>query len=127
MTTLPQAFCDRMKETLGREYEVFLACYEKPHLRGIRLNPQKCGEDLLLIDENQIQYETKITDITKDTISAEILKSYKSNRKLPFNLYLVQSPLRSDAQNILIEKATELGAAGVFPVLSDNCALNKAV
>ncbi len=87
----------------------------------------KCGEDLLLIDENQIQYETKITDITKDTISAEILKSYKSNRKLPFNLYLVQSPLRSDAQNILIEKATELGAAGVFPVLSDNCALNKAV
>ena len=47
MTTLPQAFCDRMKETLGREYEAFLACYEKPHLRGIRLNPQKCGEDLL--------------------------------------------------------------------------------
>ena len=47
MTTLPHAFCDRMKETLGREYEAFLACYEKPHLRGIRLNPQKCGEDLL--------------------------------------------------------------------------------
>ena len=47
MTPLPHAFCDRMKETLGREYEAFLACYEKPHLRGIRLNPQKCGEDLL--------------------------------------------------------------------------------
>lgn len=47
MITLPQAFNDRMKESLGGEYEAFLACYEQPHLRGLRLNTLKCGEETL--------------------------------------------------------------------------------
>lgn len=85
------------------------------------------GEDLLLIDENQIQYETIIEDITNREISAKIEKSYKSERSLPFKLYLAQSPLRSDAQNLVIEKATELGADGVYPIRTDNCALAGSV
>lgn len=87
----------------------------------------KRGEKILLIDENSIQYETVITNITSDLIEVEIEKSYKSKRKLDFNLYLAQSPLRSDAQSVIIEKATELGAAGVYPIYTDNCALNKTV
>ncbi len=87
----------------------------------------KCGESLLLIDENRIQYETIISKITQKEITAEILSSYESKRKLKFNLYLAQSPLRNDAQNVIMEKATELGAAGVYPVLTDNCALSKSV
>lgn len=87
----------------------------------------KVGENLLLIDENQIQYETTISDITSDTIIADIRKSYPSKRFLDFELYLAQSPLRSDAQSLLIEKATELGISAVFPVLTDNCALGKSV
>ena len=47
MTTLPQAFCRRMQEQLGGEYEAFLACYDKPHLRGVRLNTLKCEEKTL--------------------------------------------------------------------------------
>jgi 16S rRNA (uracil1498-N3)-methyltransferase len=46
---------------------------------------------------------------------------------LDFNLYLAQSPLRSDAQNLIIEKATELGADGVYPIFTDNCTLSKSV
>ncbi len=52
----------------------------------------------------------------------KIEKSYKSTRELEFELYLAQSPLRSDAQNFIIEKATELGVAGIYPILTDNCA-----
>ena len=44
---------------------------------------------------------------------------------MDFELYLAQSPLRSDAQNLVIEKATELGVRGVFPIKTDNCALNN--
>ena len=87
----------------------------------------RTGEKLLLIDENQIQYETVITAINAKNIETEIEKSYKSERDLNFNLYLAQSPLRSDAQNFVIEKATELGVRGIYPVLTDNCALNKSV
>lgn len=85
----------------------------------------RTGENLLLIDENKIQYETTIKLITNDKIEAKISKSYPSERFLDFELYLAQSPLRSDAQNLLIEKATELGVCGVFPVKTDNCALNN--
>lgn len=85
----------------------------------------RTGENLLLIDENKIQYETTIELITNDRIEAKISKSYPSERFLDFELYLAQSPLRSDAQNLLIEKATELGVRGVFPIKTDNCALNN--
>lgn len=92
--------------------------------RSLRAKP---GEQLLLIDENKIQYETVIENITAKDINVRIVNSYKSKRELDFNLYLAQSPLRSDAQNVIIEKATELGAAGIYPVHTDNCAINKAV
>ncbi len=85
----------------------------------------RAGENLLLIDENQIQYETVIESISNSELVAEIIKSYPSKRFLDFNLYLAQSPLRSDAQNLLVEKATELGVYGIYPVKTDNCALNS--
>lgn len=83
----------------------------------------RCGEKLLLIDENQIQYETKISEINSKEVICEIEKSYLSKRDLEFDLYLAQSPLRSDAQLTIMEKATELGVRGVYPVFTDNCAL----
>lgn len=87
----------------------------------------KIGENISFIDENQIQYESKIEKITSNSIEAKVVKSYKSIRKLNFELYLAQSPLRSDAQALIIEKATELGVTGVYPILTDNCALKKSV
>ncbi|MBO5385678.1 16S rRNA (uracil(1498)-N(3))-methyltransferase [bacterium] len=87
----------------------------------------RVGETLLLIDENQIQYETTISEITNSKVLANVDNSYQSKRFLDFELYLAQSPLRSDAQNLIIEKATELGVAGVYPIMTDNCSLNKSV
>ena len=93
-------------------------------VKSLRL---KEGEKLKLIDENEMSYETVVKKITPTTIIAEIEKSCKSTRKLNFNLYLAQVPLRSDAQNLLIEKATELGVKKVYPLISKNCALAKNV
>ena len=85
------------------------------------------GEKLLFIDENKMQYVTKVVDVTNNTIVSEIVDKYLSNRSLPFNLYLAQSPLRSDAQNFVIEKATELGVRGVYPIHTDNCSVSKDI
>lgn len=87
----------------------------------------KIGENILLIDENKIQYEGIIEKITTNSIETKVTKSYKSTRSLPFKLYLAQSPLRSEAQSLIIEKATELGVDGVYPIFTDNCALKKSV
>ncbi len=87
----------------------------------------KSGEKILLIDENQIQYEGIIEKITSKSITIMIHKNYKSNRILNFKLYLAQSPLKSDAQNLIVEKATELGIEGIYPIFSDNCSLKRSV
>ena len=87
----------------------------------------RVGEKLLLIDENQIQYETRVNEVTSKEILCEVENFYPSKRDLEFDLYLAQSPLRSDAQLTVMEKATELGARAVYPVVTDNCALNKSV
>ena len=85
------------------------------------------GEMLLFIDENQIQYETVVSDIDSSKIVCEIKTSYRSKRDLDFDLYLAQSPLRSDSQLTIMEKATELGVRGVYPVITDNCVLSSAM
>lgn len=87
----------------------------------------KSGEKILLIDENKIQYEGIIDSIEKNFISVKVLNKYKSQRELGFDLFLAQSPLRSEAQSLIIEKATELGVKGVYPVYTQNCALKKNV
>ena len=87
----------------------------------------RVGERLLLIDEKQIQYETVIEIIDSTKIVCKIENFYPSKRDLEFDLYLAQSPLRSDAQLTIMEKATELGARAVYPIITDNCALNKTV
>ena len=87
----------------------------------------KVGEKILLIDEKKIQYEGNVENITSSTVDIKINNSYKSTRYLQFKLYLAQSPLRSDAQSLIIEKATELGVDGVYPVFTDNCVLKKSI
>jgi len=91
----------------------------------VKSRRSKTGESILLIDENQIQYETVLKEINSDNLVFKIEKQYKSKRKLEFDLILAQSPLRSDAQSLVIEKATELGVNEVYPIHTDNCAVNK--
>jgi len=87
----------------------------------------KTGEKIRLIDENRISYEGVIIEIDKNSIKIKIEKKYPSKNSLKFNLYLAQSPLRSDFQNLVIEKATELGVKGVYPLITDNCSVSKNV
>lgn len=87
----------------------------------------KTGEKILLIDEKQVQYEGIIDKILNNSVDIQIYKSYESKRKLDFELYLAQSPLRSDAQSFIVEKSTELGVEGIYPIYTDNCALKKSV
>ena len=45
--TLPEPFLQRMQQMLGEEFPQFLAAYEEPHAKGIRVNPLKCEVETL--------------------------------------------------------------------------------
>lgn len=87
----------------------------------------KLGETLMFIDENEVQYITRIEEITNHDIYTKVVYSYKSDRKLPLNLYLAQSVLKPDAQFNVIQKATELGVKGIIPLYTDNCTVKPGI
>lgn len=87
----------------------------------------KIGENILFLDENEIQYETKLSQINSSDFVCSIEKKYHSNRKLALNLYVAQSVLNSDAQISSIQKATELGVKGIIPLHTDNCSVKESV
>ena len=93
----------------------------------IKVMRAKSGEKLLFLDENEIQYETILKEITHSEFCCEITKHYKSERRLNINLYLAQSVLNSDAQISAIQKATELGVKGIIPLYTDNCAVKENI
>lgn len=78
----------------------------------------KTGDEILFIDENEILYTTKLLELSKNLLKAEILYKEKSIRSLKTDITLVQSILKSQAQDFVIQKATELGVKQILPVIS---------
>jgi len=87
----------------------------------------KSGDCVKFIDENKIQYYTKILSVSKKGIEAEITGREPSKRELLYNIFLAQSVLKTDAQNLLISNAAQLGVKGVYPFLSEFCAVKKDI
>lgn len=87
----------------------------------------KINEKILLIDEKMMEHKGIVISITKNSLDVEIIKSYPNERFLDFDLSLAQSPLNSNSQNTIIEKATELGVNHIYPILTDNCSVKKSV
>jgi len=85
----------------------------------------KQGERLVFIDENEVQYITKVEKITPNEIYTKVVDSYKSKRKLELDITLAQSVLKPDAQFSSIQKATELGVKSILPLITDNTAVKE--
>lgn len=78
------------------------------------------GDKLILSDNNNIVYETEIFKITDKSVETRILNSFESNRILKTDITLAQSILKSPKQDIVIQKATELGVNTIIPLITRN-------
>lgn len=92
----------------------------------IKVMRSRIGEKIKFLDENEIQYEANISVIENSKFICDIKNQYKSERKLPLNLYVAQAVLNSDDQISAIQKATELGVKGIYPLYSDNCSVKES-
>jgi len=84
------------------------------------------GDRLVLSDDNYIVYETEITNILDTGVETKVLQSFKSNRILKSNITLAQSILKSAKQDIIIQKATELGVNTIIPLITKNTVVKFA-
>ncbi len=83
------------------------------------------GDIIKFIDEDEIVHSCKIIEISQKKLTAEILSSKKSERKLDFDLCALICVLKQDAMHLAIQNAVQLGAKEIYTTYSDNSAPNK--
>lgn len=120
---MPQFFIS----TKDINQDIITICDKENFHHIARVMRAKKGEKLLLVDENRIQYKVVVEKIDSNSITTKVVETLKSNHILNLQLYLAQSVLKTDAQNTLVQKATELGVKGIIPFVSDNCVIKESV
>lgn len=80
----------------------------------------KTGEAVLISDGTGKDYNCQIESYTEGEGILEILSENEDSKELPSRIWLFQGLPKSDKMEVIIQKAVELGAAGVIPVATRN-------
>jgi 16S rRNA (uracil1498-N3)-methyltransferase len=89
---------------------------ELDHLRRVlRLEP---GDSIEIFDEQGREHEAAIRAFSAEHAEIEILRSYEARRESPLNVTLAVGLTKGEKMDLVVEKATELGAHAVAPLLS---------
>ena len=70
------------------------------------------------------EWEAKILGISKNIVEFKTLKQLRQNENIK-ELWLAFSPIKSNYQNFMIQKATELGITKFLPIIFDRTVVRK--
>ena len=70
------------------------------------------------------EWEAKILNITKDFVEFKSTKQLRQKENVQ-ELWLAFSPIKSNYQNFMIQKATELGVTKFLPIIFDRTVVRK--
>ena len=88
------------------------------HMKNVlRMKP---GEAVLISDGTGKDYNCQVETYTEGEGILGILSENEDSRELPSRIWLFQGLPKSDKMEVIIQKAVELGAAGVIPVATRN-------
>lgn len=88
------------------------------HMKNVlRMKP---GEEVLISDGTGKDYNCQVETYTEGGGILGILSENEDSRELPSRIWLFQGLPKSDKMEVIIQKAVELGAAGVIPVATRN-------
>ncbi len=116
-----------------RDGMVRIAGEDVRHIRSVlRMRP---GEQILVACGDEWEYTCQIEHLSEEEVTARVLDAQKPGKELPSRITLFQCLPKSDKMETVIQKAVELGAYAVVPVVSKRCvvklderrAANKAV
>ena len=78
------------------------------------------GEEMLVSDGTGRDYLCQAEEIAGQEVTVRILETEEEGRELPSRIWLFQGLPKSDKMELIIQKAVELGAAGIVPVSTKN-------
>ena len=78
------------------------------------------GEEMLVSDGTGRDYLCQAEEIAGQEVTVRILETEEEGRELPSRIWLFPGLPQSDKMEFIIQKAVELGAAGIVPVSTRN-------
>lgn len=77
------------------------------------------GARLLLFNGDGHDFEAELCAVEKRSAQAEIIAMREVNSESPLRLVLAQAVARGEKMDFVLQKATELGAAGFVPLITE--------
>jgi len=111
-----------IKEPLAKNQEISLSERQSHYIQNVmRL---KENDHLLLFNGTDGEWETCISKVQKKSVALKILSQTKPQES-GSDVWLLFSPLKPKRQEILEEKATELGVSCLWPIRCDRTSMPK--
>ena len=80
--------------------------------------------DVFSLFNKEGEWEAKILGISKNTVEFKIIKQLRQ-KETTKELWLAFSPIKSNYQNFMLQKATELGVTKFLPIIFDRTVVRK--
>ena len=80
--------------------------------------------DVFSLFNKEGEWEAKILGISKNTVEFKIIKQLRQ-KEITKELWLAFSPIKSNYQNFMLQKATELGVTKFLPIIFDRTVVRK--
>ena len=107
---------------LGEGCRVALESGQAHYLANVLRLP--LGGEVLLFNGHDGEWVAQLTSIGKRGGEARCVRQSRPQDNVP-NLWLLFAPVKGDRTDYIAEKATELGAAGIIPVITERTIVRK--
>jgi len=74
------------------------------------------GEYICLCDGARTDITGRITDLTRDAVTVELIGKIRNSTEPPYNAVLYQALVKGDKMDLIIQKGVELGVSKIVPV-----------
>lgn len=96
----------------------FITGSDYNHIKNVL---RMCPGDTFLVSSGKTSHLCELEALEGETAVARIIEEDYQNTGLPIDIYLFQGLPKSDKMELIIQKAVELGAAGIIPVEMNRC------
>ena len=101
------------------EKEIYIEGSDVNHMKNVLR--MKAGEELMVSDGNNWQYRCAVKEYLPEKAVLKITKKELVDTELPSKIYLFQGLPKQDKMELIVQKAVELGACQVIPVMTRRC------
>jgi len=99
-----------------QDNEILITGEDVNHIKNVLR--MRAGEQMILCDGEGTDYLCRLIGPRERNLAAEIISAEKSDTELPTRLVLFQGLPKKDKMELIIQKAVELGAAEIIPVVT---------